>query len=143
MIEQAFEEDAGGLTFRSGTPGETPWIAFGACQIAALAPMLEIGLSPAKSPPMKDCTAWYTGLSFRSGLGFNCGISVEEFVKLGEALENHPKPPDKMDRRPWGGPPPIDQAPTAREPVRVQKGPGRNQPCACGSGKKSKLCCGA
>lgn len=29
------------------------------------------------------------------------------------------------------------------EPVRVEKKPGRNAPCRCGSGKKYKRCCGA
>ena len=28
------------------------------------------------------------------------------------------------------------------EPVRVEKTPGRNEPCYCGSGKKFKLCHG-
>ena len=28
------------------------------------------------------------------------------------------------------------------EPVRVEKKPGRNDPCSCGSGKKYKQCCG-
>jgi hypothetical protein len=27
-------------------------------------------------------------------------------------------------------------------PVRVEKHPGRNEPCSCGSGKKFKKCCG-
>lgn len=29
----------------------------------------------------------------------------------------------------------------ALEPVRVEAKPGRNEPCACGSGKKAKRCC--
>lgn len=28
-------------------------------------------------------------------------------------------------------------------PVKVEKKPGRNEPCSCGSGKKYKVCCGA
>src|SRR5258708_25134384 len=32
--------------------------------------------------------------------------------------------------------------PPAQEPVRVEKTPGRNEPCFCGSGKKYKLCHG-
>ena len=32
--------------------------------------------------------------------------------------------------------------PEARQPVRVEKTPGRNEPCFCGSGKKYKLCHG-
>jgi preprotein translocase subunit SecA len=40
-----------------------------------------------------------------------------------------------------GGPAPVaDEAPM--EPVRVEKTPGRNEPCYCGSGKKYKLCHG-
>ena len=29
------------------------------------------------------------------------------------------------------------------EPVKAVVGPGRNDPCPCGSGKKYKKCCGA
>ena len=29
------------------------------------------------------------------------------------------------------------------DPVHVDAGPGRNDPCPCGSGKKFKKCCGA
>ena len=32
---------------------------------------------------------------------------------------------------------------TPREPIRREAGPGRNDPCPCGSGKKHKKCCGA
>jgi preprotein translocase subunit SecA len=32
--------------------------------------------------------------------------------------------------------------PPKREPVRVEKTVGRNEPCPCGSGKKYKQCCG-
>jgi preprotein translocase subunit SecA len=32
--------------------------------------------------------------------------------------------------------------PVAQQPVRVDKTPGRNEPCWCGSGKKFKLCHG-
>jgi len=31
---------------------------------------------------------------------------------------------------------------TPRRPTRVEKAPGRNDPCPCGSGKKYKKCCG-
>jgi preprotein translocase subunit SecA len=46
-----------------------------------------------------------------------------------------------------GAPPAMDAAPVADEPVqqqpvRVDKTPGRNEPCYCGSGKKYKLCHG-
>jgi preprotein translocase subunit SecA len=34
------------------------------------------------------------------------------------------------------------EEPVAQEPVRVEKTPGRNEPCFCGSGKKYKLCHG-
>ncbi len=32
---------------------------------------------------------------------------------------------------------------TPRTPIRREEGPGRNDPCPCGSGKKHKKCCGA
>ena len=35
------------------------------------------------------------------------------------------------------------QALTPREPIRREAGPGRNDPCPCGSGRKHKKCCGA
>jgi preprotein translocase subunit SecA len=35
------------------------------------------------------------------------------------------------------------QAPVAQQPVKVEKTPGRNDPCWCGSGKKYKKCHGA
>jgi preprotein translocase subunit SecA len=38
-------------------------------------------------------------------------------------------------------PEPIAE-PVAAEPVKVEKTPGRNEPCYCGSGKKYKLCHG-
>ena len=34
------------------------------------------------------------------------------------------------------------EIPQNREPVRVEKTVGRNEPCPCGSGKKYKQCCG-
>ena len=34
------------------------------------------------------------------------------------------------------------QALTPRTPIRREDGPGRNDPCPCGSGKKHKKCCG-
>jgi preprotein translocase subunit SecA len=36
----------------------------------------------------------------------------------------------------------IDDEETVRAPVRVEKTPGRNEPCYCGSGKKYKFCHG-
>jgi len=32
--------------------------------------------------------------------------------------------------------------PIKQEPIRVEKAPGRNDPCPCGSGKKYKNCHG-
>jgi len=37
---------------------------------------------------------------------------------------------------------PKEIKPPRQEPVRVEKTPGRNEPCPCGSGKKYKNCCG-
>ncbi|MFN2431347.1 MAG: preprotein translocase subunit SecA [Gemmatimonadota bacterium] len=42
------------------------------------------------------------------------------------------------ERSPFGAAP----APGPRRPVSVEKAPGRNEPCPCGSGKKYKLCHG-
>ena len=41
-----------------------------------------------------------------------------------------------------GGDVAVEAPPVAAEPVRVEKTPGRNEPCFCGSGKKYKLCHG-
>jgi preprotein translocase subunit SecA len=40
--------------------------------------------------------------------------------------------------------PPAEAPPedVPQQPVRVEKTPGRNEPCWCGSGKKYKLCHG-
>ena len=40
------------------------------------------------------------------------------------------------------GAPEVAEEASAIEPVRVEKTPGRNEPCYCGSGKKYKLCHG-
>jgi preprotein translocase subunit SecA len=37
---------------------------------------------------------------------------------------------------------PMAPEPVQQQPVRVDKTPGRNDPCFCGSGKKYKLCHG-
>ncbi len=47
--------------------------------------------------------------------------------------EQHKKQLPTEDEPPL--PPPV-------EPVHVDKVPGRNDPCPCGSGKKYKKCCG-
>jgi preprotein translocase subunit SecA len=39
-------------------------------------------------------------------------------------------------------PEPVGPIGAANEPVSVEKTPGRNEPCYCGSGKKYKLCHG-
>jgi preprotein translocase subunit SecA len=48
-------------------------------------------------------------------------------------------PPEMLDA---GAPvaEPVDEV--VNTPVRVEKTPGRNEPCPCGSGKKYKLCHG-
>jgi len=44
---------------------------------------------------------------------------------------------------PSGAPGAVDEAePEQQRPVRVDKTPGRNDPCHCGSGKKYKFCHG-
>ncbi len=47
------------------------------------------------------------------------------------------------DGGPGGGQPmPMPAEEVAQQPVKVEKTPGRNEPCFCGSGKKYKLCHG-
>ena len=48
-------------------------------------------------------------------------------------------PPEELDA---GAPvaEPVDEV--VNTPVRVERTPGRNEPCYCGSGKKYKLCHG-
>jgi preprotein translocase subunit SecA len=41
-----------------------------------------------------------------------------------------------------GGPEALPPEPESMMPVKVDKTPGRNEPCFCGSGKKYKLCHG-
>ena len=45
-------------------------------------------------------------------------------------------------RRPPGSPEPVAPSRRSMMPVKVDKTPGRNEPCFCGSGKKYKLCHG-
>ncbi len=47
---------------------------------------------------------------------------------------------DELGEAPHGMPVPAE--PVQQQPVRVEKTPGRNEPCFCGSGKKYKLCHG-
>jgi preprotein translocase subunit SecA len=51
----------------------------------------------------------------------------------------HMPPPEELDA---GAPmaEPVDEV--VNTPVRVERTPGRNEPCYCGSGKKYKLCHG-
>jgi preprotein translocase subunit SecA len=49
-----------------------------------------------------------------------------------------PALPDGSGRAPA----PVSAEPVQQQPVRVEKTPGRNEPCFCGSGKKYKLCHG-
>jgi preprotein translocase subunit SecA len=47
-------------------------------------------------------------------------------------------PPEEL----MGGAPEIVEESRQQQPVQVEKTPGRNEPCYCGSGKKYKLCHG-
>jgi preprotein translocase subunit SecA len=47
-----------------------------------------------------------------------------------------------FDGGPDAGPQALPTEPENLMPVRVDKTPGRNEPCFCGSGKKYKLCHG-
>jgi preprotein translocase subunit SecA len=52
-------------------------------------------------------------------------------------------PPDDLLPAPAGGGAPVMEEDVVQQPVRVEKTPGRNEPCFCGSGKKYKVCHGA
>jgi preprotein translocase subunit SecA len=58
-------------------------------------------------------------------------VAAEAAAQQGEA-------PAALPQSPKAAP----TAPEAQAPVRVEKTPGRNEPCFCGSGKKYKLCHG-
>ena len=70
----------------------------------------------------------------------------------GAGLERASRRPRRRDARrhrrsrsPSTRPAPVMPSPTEpvqQQPVRVEKTPGRNEPCFCGSGKKYKLCHG-
>ncbi len=88
----------------------------------------------------------------------HCGIPMEQ-TNAGRIREGHEEKTDmsKMRQRKeefagagGGGPEYLSQeneyhdpsAPIKQEPIRVEKLPGRNEPCFCGSGKKYKNCHG-
>jgi preprotein translocase subunit SecA len=78
----------------------------------------------------------------------------EDPVQGSGALQaaNQPRPGDEMAAMPDAGATSMGAVPSAMQtsapeeapiqPVRVEKTPGRNEPCWCGSGKKFKLCHG-
>ncbi len=77
------------------------------------------------------------------GGGENDSQGIVEFVaryKLKGATFNHRERAEfeKLNGK-WYF---VDGKEVAGPPVRVEKTPGRNDPCSCGSGKKYKKCCG-
>ena len=60
---------------------------------------------------------------------------------LGRVRRRGARRPDRGART-TAAPAPIAEEAPPIEPVRVEKTPGRNEPCYCGSGKKYKLCHG-
>jgi preprotein translocase subunit SecA len=82
----------------------------------------------------------------------------EDPVQGSTALQaaNQPRPGEEMAALPDAGAMSMGAVPSAMQtsspqtsapeepiqPVRVEKTPGRNEPCWCGSGKKYKLCHG-
>ena len=66
---------------------------------------------------------------------------VQGSTSIGAAIAAEPQLPIEPDLGPEGMP--METAePVPQQPVRVEKTPGRNEPCFCGSGKKYKLCHG-
>jgi tetratricopeptide (TPR) repeat protein len=71
----------------------------------------------------------------------------EEAAALNKEIESLQGPRSGLECSRCGEPPSALEEdppawPLAVEPLRAEKKPGRNDPCACGSGKKSKKCCG-
>jgi preprotein translocase subunit SecA len=62
---------------------------------------------------------------------------VQGSTALRDARASTPAP-EQLDAEPQM----LGATEAAHEPVRVEKTPGRNDPCYCGSGKKYKLCHG-
>ncbi len=54
-------------------------------------------------------------------------------------LDREKKEKEYKKQLPGEDDPPL---PEPVEPIKGEKTPGRNDPCACGSGKKYKQCCG-
>ena len=70
------------------------------------------------------------------------GSSAHARRRLAEAAQMTIETPVALDRG-RTGPGRRRSVPVGRSsPVRVEKTPGRNEPCFCGSGKKYKLCHG-
>jgi preprotein translocase subunit SecA len=61
---------------------------------------------------------------------------------IAAAMAAAPELPGEPPEVAMAGPPQARQEAVAQQPVRVEKTPGRNDPCFCGSGKKYKLCHG-
>jgi hypothetical protein len=61
--------------------------------------------------------------------------------KTGETVTYSPKPPVMSDLR-QAIAQAVNERRSSQQPIRAKKKQGRNELCACGSGKKYKRCCG-
>lgn len=71
-------------------------------------------------------------------------LSAEAELEIREACRNVGILRDDFAVKPFGGPEfPVMEQHDLQEPLKILKGRDRNQPCACGSGRKWKKCHGS
>lgn len=86
---------------------------------------------------------------FEKSINIERGVSFKEVYsdiaedlgtmgQLGEYIVKYSKNPRKRKKSYFEE---LAERFDAQQPVRVEKEPGRNEPCPCGSGKKYKKCC--
>lgn len=71
---------------------------------------------------------------FKPGAVFSSEDEDEDDWEDEDLLDDAPSRSEKLEE--------ISPLDAPVQPLRVDPKPGRNDPCACGSGKKSKKCCG-
>jgi hypothetical protein len=92
----------------------------------------------------QDLKAFGSGLTIvASGLPWAAGAEVTELFMPEGWLAPFREPNNRVDPgRVRSHLASLGIGPAPRVPVRVEKKPGRNDPCSCGSGRKYKVCCG-
>src|SRR5680860_1359554 len=84
-----------------------------------------------------------TRLNYSAPAGPVQGVAALQAAAGGQPAPGPaPEPAAAVATRGGGPATAVAEQPSRNEPVRVEKTPGRNDPCSCGSGKKYKLCHG-